>query len=500
MVFRSNLILALIFIAGIIAWTPGVQSMGSGDIHIQEVGAQEILSEIKNGNSVEYDGIILTGDLDLSSLGGRVPGDIMISNSTIKGNVSANEIVFDGRVDLSNTAFEKYVSFLDSTFKDRALFRGSRFHGPLNFSLADLSGSATFEGAQFMGPVDFNFANFDKIASFSEARFMGETTFYLVGFYGVYSDFSDAIFENNISFESSKFSAYATFERCQFHKEADFHMTQFVDSLAMNNARFYGPASFIRSHLYKEAWFYNDDFSGPVDFKNARFDGPSYFGDCTFHDAARFTNAGFEGAANFSNSWFGEGFDLNGTSINILLMNNASFDRSSEIFLQGSIIRQMMVRWADLKDHIYFDPSAYLALISNYRAMGMGSDANDCYYDYRSLSRAGKEMGISRFLDTIAWISCGYGVRPHYALILGLCIIIIFAIIFWAGHGHEDLKMVMGWPSIITALYYSVIAFTANGKGLQWSGRYKYLGVIEGILGWLVMALFLVTLGRIMIG
>jgi len=501
MISKANLILVLILIAGTAAWTPSaLAATGPGEEHVHEVSAQEILSQINDDRSVDYEKIVLVGDLDLSSLDERVPRAIKIINSRIKGKIIAKETVFEGRVDFSNTTFEKEACFLDSSFRDRAYFDGARFCGPCNFSLAEFSNTGAFDGAQFAGPADFNYASFDRVASFARARFQGVSTFYLVGFNGIYVDFAGAVFYQNVSFESSKFIAYASFERCRFDKTADFHMTQFGDSLALNDAHFGGPVSFIRSQLYKEAWFYNDVFLGPAEFKNARFDGPSYFGNCKFRGLAGFTSSNFDGPSNFSNSQFCSDLDMNGTRINNLIMSNASFNSSSKIFLQGSSISQMMVRWADLKDHIYFNPSAYLALINNYRGLGQGSDANDCYYDYRSLNRANKEMGLSKFLDTVAWLSCGYGVRPHYALILGLCIIIIFALVFWRGHGHEDLKSIEGLPSIVTAVYYSAIAFTANTKGLQWSGRYKYLGMIEGILGWLVMALFLVTLGRIMIG
>ena len=480
MISKANLILVLILIAGIAAWMPYVLAIGPGEKHAQEVSAQEILSEINDGHPVDYDGIVLVGDLDLSSLQGRVPVAIKIANSRIKGKITAKEIVFDGRADFSNTTFEKEACFLDSSFRDRAYFDGARFYGPCNFSLAELYNTGDFDGAQFSGPADFNYATFDRVASFARARFLGESTFYLVGFNGIYADFADAEFHQNVSFESSKFIAYASFERCRFDKAADFHMTQFGDSLALNDAHFGGPANFVRSQLYKEAWFYNDVFFGPSDFKNARFDGPSYFGNCRFREMAGFANSNFDAPSNFSHSQFDADFDLNGTRINNLIMNNASFNSSSRIFMQGSSISQMMVRWADLKDHIYFNPSAYLALINNYRGLGRGSDANDCYYDYRSISRSNKEIGLSKFLDTVAWLSCGYGVRPHYALILGLCIIIIFALTLWRGCGHEDLKSIKGWPSIATALYYSAIAFTANAKGYQWSGRYKYPGHDRG--------------------
>jgi|GEM_PF-6896709 hypothetical protein len=55
-------------------------------------------------------------------------------------------------------------------------------------------------------------------------------------------------------------------------------------------------------------------------------------------------------------------------------------------------------------------------------------------------------------------------------------------------------------PPMIATFYYSVLAFTANAKGLAFKSHYRYVGVAEGIIGWLLRVLFPVTLGRIMIG
>ena len=83
---------------------------------------------------------------------------------------------------------------------------------------------------------------------------------------------------------------------------------------------------------------------------------------------------------------------------------------------------------------------------------------------------------------------------------LGSSTVVIFSFIYWAGRGVEGFHDIHGHQLIIASLFYSIIAFTANSKGLPLRGRFKYLGISEGIIGWLLMALFLVTLGRVMIG
>jgi hypothetical protein len=479
MTSKANLFLAILALAGLACWMQYAvaESKLAGE-SMPSVSAIEILAKINDCSPVDYDAVVVVGDLDLASLDERVSERIKITNSRIRGPVHSEGLVFDDRINFCNTTFEEEASFSGSSFRERAGFERARFLSSGNFSFVTFSNIAAFDGAQFLGPANFILTCFD----------------------GLYADFTDASFRDEVSFESSRFNAYADLQRSQFKGMADFHMTRFGDSLALNDALFNGQVSFMRSQFSRESWFYNDHFLGPVDFKDARFDGPIYFDYCRFDGPARFMNSYFNAPANFSCCEFNADLDLNGSRINNLLMKNTSFNSSSRIFLRGASINQMMMGWEQIQERIYFDPSAYLALIKNYRDLGRSDDANDCYYDYRSKSRANKGMGLSKFLDTVAWLSCGYGVRPHYALLLGLGIIIFFAILFWLGSGHEELKKIKGWPSILVALYYSALAFTANAKGLQWSGRYRYLGMIEGIMGWLVMALFLVTLGRIMIG
>jgi hypothetical protein len=67
--------------------------------------------------------------------------------------------------------------------------------------------------------------------------------------------------------------------------------------------------------------------------------------------------------------------------------------------------------------------------------LGWLLDASECYYDYRNYQRENKHFGLSKILDTIAWLYCGYGVRPWYTVFWIALFIIIFGIIFNQGDG-----------------------------------------------------------------
>jgi hypothetical protein len=82
--------------------------------------------------------------------------------------------------------------------------------------------------------------------------------------------------------------------------------------------------------------------------------------------------------------------------------------------------------------------------------------------------------------------------------------ILIFTIIYWLGNGIRRLKESdeegKEDVSFCDAFYFSVVTFTTVGYG-DWYpiDRYRKFVMIEGFVGWLTLALFLVTLANVMI-
>lgn len=254
----------------------------------------------------------------------------------------------------------------------------------------------------------------------------------------------------------------------------------------------------------------------------------------------------------------------------------------------------MSVDWTSLKDALVFDGPTYIKLIKNFREMEQFGDADDAYYQYRRLSQADKEWSFSKLGDIFMWLTCGYGVKPQYTIILAVMMILIFTIIYWLGNGIRRLKesgegeYLFSWDdvpgkdnerlirylgnnfsidqaenieirksddrktiyihnddestkimidekeekatlktsdhetlhlkvkkedgelniyeedkedvSFFDAFYFSVVTFTTVGYG-DWypKDRYRKFVMIEGLLGWLILALFLVTLANVLI-
>ena len=111
---------------------------------------------------------------------------------------------------------------------------------------------------------------------------------------------------------------------------------------------------------------------------------------------------------------------LTNAKIRVMRLFDAVF--AGQIDLHNANIARLEVRWPTICHHLTYDGAAYLSLAKNFRNLEWFEDADDCYYHYRRMSQSGKtlifrekmliKINWSKLLDTVAWISCGYGVRP----------------------------------------------------------------------------------------
>ncbi len=217
----------------------------------------------------------------------------------------------------------------------------------------------------------------------------------------------------------------------------------------------------------------------------------------------------FEDLATFQGASFGRELNLKGSRISTMLLDGAVFGEKCKIRLNDSDFARLNAPWAEIEDHMVYDAGAFLALVENYRRMGWSRDEDECYYDYRSINQAERDWGWMKLLDAAAWISCGYGVRPGYAVLWSMLTIVIFALIFWMGDGIRrssrpfqgaEADPVPERATLRNALFFSTMIFLSQGPiDFLPVGRNRYYVILEGILGWLLLALFLVTLGRVMI-
>ena len=153
------------------------------------ISAEDILRKIQMNEPVNYQGVIVEGNLDLSKLKMDVVGSpIKITDSQIKGAFLFNDISFHrsldfkgteflGKVDFSNSIFSVDSDFQDTVFRDRANFANSKFDDDANFYEANFTNESYFYGSEIKGSAIFinskaQSMNFEKARIDGQAYFM----------------------------------------------------------------------------------------------------------------------------------------------------------------------------------------------------------------------------------------------------------------------------------------------------------------------------------------
>jgi uncharacterized protein YjbI with pentapeptide repeats len=471
------------------------------------VPAGEIFAKVENNQPINYSNISVIGNLDISAL--RTPfvcSEFIITNSIINnasfnsvsfekdvilwgtsfGNASFDEAHFIGQADFANTSFQQ-ASFTGASFEQPVTFDGALFQDNVSFEDAKFQKDASLNEVRFLGNADFNYSRFGYYTYFTSTQFFQDALFSDVDFSGV-ADFSSARVDSTANFFESKFNAAASFSNSFFSGPAKFGLCKFS-----------GISSFGETVFSNEANFNLARFSDAANFSGAKFLAKALFGLAKFEDIVSFQDAIFEGDVNFK-----------GGTISTILLEKAIYGKGSRIILNDTEFSRLKADWTEINNHVVWNPGAYLALVNNYHSLGWSRDEDDCYYQYRLLNQADKEWGWSKAIDVLAWTSCGYGVRPDYAVAWALLSIFFFALIFWRGDGirrsakplHEpiDEDTLPEHVTFRNALFFSTMVFLSQGPiDFLPVGRHRYYVILEGILGWLLLALFLVTLGRVMI-
>ena len=426
---RSVIMWTLLPVLVVLAVLTSVQAQ-----ELREVPASDILKQIENGEDIFLENVRIIGDLDCSKIAlETVP--VARSEEEIKHYSLKEELkIVESEIKIRKSVFEDDVDFSNTQFRKEFDIRGTTILGKNNFRGADFNGDAVFWVADFNCHAYFLGANFNCHANFAYA-FFSDNAYFDVAVFSDYASFEDAIFSGEADFERAVFSDYADFDDAVFSDYADFE--------------------------------------GAV-FSKAEFD------DAVFSDYASFEDAIFSDYADFDDAYLGSSAEFNSTEFNKVSFTGTTF---TTVSLNESEFNQMKVEWSSLKDTLVFNGPTYIKLIKNFREMEQFDDADDAYYQYRRLSQANKKWPFSKLGDVFMWVTCGYGVEPHYTIICGLVIILVFAFIYWRGGGIRQLKEIDGDGSRVSfwdALYFSMVTFTTVGYG-DWYpvDRYRMAVMIE---------------------
>lgn len=467
----------------------------TGSSPYNEISAKMIQDEATI-RTISYDHVVVIGDLDLHDAA-CMP--IEVTNSIIRGNVSFVGTTFSDRAFFRNTTFLGKAEFNKSTFKGEADFNGSHFYEDANFSESTFIETATFDYSTFGKAASFYANTFATSGSFSNCTFAGDALFYLSQFNGVYSNFEGARFLKNIDFDNCKCNSFLSFAYAQMEDFADFHACKFTGGVIFINSTIWGSSNFARCHFSEDSRFQKMILNGTSDFDSAKFDGPSFFNDTVFGGDAIFDGVQFLGPSDFTDARFNGNLAMNSTKISTMLLEGSTFQPKSLLFLAKADINRLMVKWSEIKDILSYDTSAYLSLVKNYRDMGT-NDADDCYYQFRSVTQDRREFGWAKILDMLANITCGYGVRADRPVLCSVILVVFSSAILFAGNGLRRPTDRERRTSLFDAFYYCLaIFFTIPLPDLKPMGKFRYVPVILRAIAWTLFALLIATLSKVMI-
>ena len=460
------------------------------------VQAEEILKKIELGQPVEYDNVIVEGELDLRGLNlTRMPVErvwyeefllglpnyyvivsspITIRNSIIKSSVSLNGCVFQNEVKFLGTIFYKPALLGDSRFNQTVVLKWAQFNQTADFGDAWFNQTAEFASAKFNQTADFNSAQFNHIA-----------------------DFRDAWFNQTVDFSGAHFNQYTDFSGGHFNQTAHF-WTHFNQTADFHSAHFNERANFLDAEFNQTADFRDAWFNQTADFRLALFNQESGFVD------ARFLDLSFD-YCQFSKEAFFDGAQIKGT----LSLYRTKYDT-------------LNIRWSSIHDLAY-DDTAYHLLIQNFNKLGFGDDASECQYSYRCKHREElwrQHKFDSWLFDLLAWATYGYGLRPVRPLGWAAFFIMVGGLFFFltgsvtrskeSASGKKPLALCRseekpdGKVSIWEALLLSATYFTSGASSIISAtptefvpvGRGRYVVVLLRLLGWIFFVLFLSSLTR----
>jgi len=123
---------------------------------------------------------------------------------------------------------------------------------------------------------------------------------------------------------------------------------------------------------------------------------------------------------------------LSDATIHSMQLDNTEFH--GNILLNNSDFNRLIVDWCTIKNRLDHNNNAvYKALIKNFKELDQSQDADDCYFTYRY-----KFMLSS--LDFLSLISCGYGVRWTHTLLFGLMCLGIFGAYYFRKSQRYELN------------------------------------------------------------
>jgi uncharacterized protein YjbI with pentapeptide repeats len=226
----------------------------------KQVSAKEIFEAIDKKQNIQYDGVIVNGELDFTELSNRkvrtenryweeikamVEVPVVFRNCVFKNDVIAYKHLQNGkRVRMLNVDMGESGSTWSADFRENVVFENCTFEDGSEFKYSTFSKTANFSGTKFNESANFKYANFQQEVSFAKCQF-----------------------DDYASFKYADFRENADFTTARFHDYADFKYSEFNDKVTFANCRFQRHADFKYADFDKGVVFGKTDFESSIDFK-----------------------------------------------------------------------------------------------------------------------------------------------------------------------------------------------------------------------------------------
>ena len=358
-------------------------------------------------------------------------------------------------------------------------------------------------------------------------------------------------------FQHCEFRKEVGFYRCQFLGKVDFSYSRFLENVIFTQVEFSKEADFSNSFFSMATDFSHSVFSGNSYFSKVIFEEKVSFFEVEFSKEVDFSGAGFEKEADFQRCRLKEtAFFLDYVS-HFPRVESKYIYFADKVDFKGATSRMLIIKWDAIKGgKLVYSPIVYSAIIKSYNELGQYDEADEATFEFRYRRRIenlhlkdGKkktEWRWNRYMwEYVFEKICGHGVKPFLLLQWWFKMAVLFSF-FFSPKGalqkgvqeNHSLKSYI-YPCINKATflkrlrdaaYFSVSTFTKislsnfvptdnklihfsvkiplySFKDKKWKTKmsainlfsFRLLALIEGILGWMLMALFLVCLGKVYI-
>ncbi|MBN2349780.1 MAG: pentapeptide repeat-containing protein [Bacteroidales bacterium] len=422
----------------------------------------------------------------------RIAGDLILSTLDIENPFELD--TEDGRK-VQMAGLPGYQDFARLPFQTKIEIRKCIFEGKVIMTGMDFKKEVRFISTRFCAELDFQFAIFNNALTFYSSIFQGRAIF------------SDSTIWDNCFFDRTIFSGAADFYNVAFQKGASFKNTVFHAHCTYSNSKFKSSMilepclNFANVICHEPAYFMDTSFDGIADFQGAQFRRKVDFTNATF----KYINLKQAHFGWLEIKWEQIGYSrllfgtvtLKGVDVNKKYITEDEFNK---YFLQRSdTLLSEKHRQFDILKGIFLKQGDFVS-------------ADNCFYDWKQMERKKTKIGMNpeswivKVFHFLNWITCGYGVKPIRTLFFASVIIFIFSIIYTLIDPSFNItvKEIVLNNNILNVfmgnLEYSLLVFmNFAGTMVQAESIQHLLYVIERILGWFTLLLFVTTYTRIML-